>query len=222
MNERDIAGRKLLELVAPFVERDDRTGLAESLKQSWSPECLALLLDSPDPRVVRAAIEGLALIGHMGTASALADLLHDENADLVDTVEDALWSIWFRAGGRVGNAVLAKIAESIEASETENVVALLTELIRSQPTFAEAYHQRAQAHYLENNYEAALRDARRAVHLNPNHFSAVSVEGHSHAAMGRFSHALEAYNRVLRIHPRMYGIRAAIRRLREFLTPAAV
>jgi tetratricopeptide (TPR) repeat protein len=219
MDEQHAAGRRLVEVARPYWEQDDRDGLARDLRADWSPECLALLLGSEDVEVVEAAVAGLGLIGGMAMCPCIARLLHHENPSVVSAAEDALWSVWLRAGGAMGQAVLSRIAESIRSHETENVAAMLTELIRAQPTYAEAYHQRSQVYYLDNAFENALRDAGRAHELNPWHFGALANRAHALVALGHFREALEVYRDVLRLHPRMPGIRTAIQHLRDRLTP---
>lgn len=217
MDEQIAAGRRLAELARPYIDSGDKDGLAQRLEADWSAECLALLLDDVDSGVVESAAIGLGLIGDMSHCPRLAELLHHEGQVVVLAAEDALWSIWFRVGGPVGRAALLKIAESIKAGATENVVPMLSELLRTLPTYAEAYHQRSQAYYLEGAYALVLRDARRAFELNPWHFAALANQAHSLAALGRMQEALRVYRQVVQLHPRMPGVRESIRRLRERL-----
>ncbi|MFQ5423949.1 MAG: tetratricopeptide repeat protein [Phycisphaerae bacterium] len=220
MDESCMAGRALVELARPYLDRNDRDGLAARLQERWSPECLSLLLDAEAPAIAAVAATSLGLIGGDADAPSLARLLHRDEGAVVLAAEDALWSIWFRTGGTLGRSVLVRIAQTIQRGDSEGVIPLLTELIRAQPTFAEAYHQRSAACFLEGDYLPSLRDARRAVELNPLHFGALANVGHCHAALGRYPEALESYRAVLRIHPRMHGIRAAIRAIREKLVLA--
>ena len=197
------------------MERQDRPGLARALEGAWSPECLALLLEDADWTVVRAAAVCLSLVGDMKSAPGLARLLSYDDPVVVEAAEDALWSIWFRAEGPLPQEVLNRIAQSIRQGETENVVAMLSELIHVKKSFAEAYHQRSQAHYLRGSYDEALRDARRAFELNPLHFGALANIAHGLAAMGQYDEALKTYRQVLALHPHMPGIQSSIRQIRE-------
>jgi tetratricopeptide (TPR) repeat protein len=217
MDEQVAAGRRLAELARSYIDRDDKAGLARRLEADWSSDCLALLLGDDDAGVVELAALGLGLIGDMSCCPRLAQSLHHEDQAVVLATEDALWSIWFRAGGCMGQAALTRIAEAIKAGTTENVVPMLTELIRTLPTYAEAHHQRSQAYYLEGVYALVLRDARRAFELNPWHFGALANQAHALSALGRMQEALRVYRQVLELHPRMPGVRESIRRLRERL-----
>lgn len=223
MDEKRIAGQKLLNLAEPFLRRDDRIGLAAAISGSWNAECLTLLIneEEADAEVLRVAAICIGLVGEMDVCPALMPLLHlQDDMAVVSAVEDALWSIWFRAGGTVAQRVLTRIAEHIADRETENVVVMLTDLIRTHPTYAEAYHQRSQAHYLEGHYEAALRDARKAYQLNPYHFGAFANIGNCYSELGRYQEALKTYREVLDLHPHMPGIRSTVKHLRSRLAPS--
>jgi len=221
MDERRIAGKRLTELSRPYLDVGDRDGLGVRLAEEWSPEPLALLLECDDTEVVEVAAVCLGLIGEMAACPSLARALHHDHAPVVEVAENALWSIWFRAGGRMGQAVLSRIARAITAHETENVVPMLTELVLAQPTYAEVFHQRSQAYYLLDSYDKALRDARRTCELNPWHFGALANQANALVGLGRLQEALKTYRAVLQLHPRMHGIRDAIRHLRQLLTPVS-
>jgi tetratricopeptide (TPR) repeat protein len=215
----EAAGGCLIALARPYLDRGDKDGLARELCERWTSACLVLLLHSENVNVVETAAICLGLIGEPSDARPLAALLHHSDLAVVAAAEDALWSIGFRANGVVAQGVLSRIARTISAGETENVVTMLTELINTYPRYAEAHHQRSQAHYLKNDYERALRDAVRAFELSPTHFGALAMQGNALAAMERYHEALERYRQVLHIHPRMPGIRNAIQHLRHsFIT----
>lgn len=217
MDELQVAGNRLIELARPFIECDDLDGLADRLQEAWSPECLRLLLTADQDETVQVAAVCLGLVGGMDDAPVIAELLHHEADAVVRSAEHALWTLWFRAGGPQGRAVLHKIARHIDEGDTENVIPILNDLIRVQPGFSEAFHQRSQAFYLASDYEKSLRDARRAFDLNPLHFGALVNQAHCCAAMDRMGEALRLYREVLRIHPRMSGIRRTIQVLRRSL-----
>jgi tetratricopeptide (TPR) repeat protein len=222
MDEQLVVARRLIESARPYLHCGDRDGLAARIAEEWSPECLRLLLTSDDAEAVAIAAACLGLLGDRASAPAIAELLHHYDADVVAAAENALWSIWFRAAGPMAQAVLSRITQDLTAGEIENIVPMLTELIRAYPGYAEAYHQRSQAHYLQNCYQLALQDARRAFQINPLHFGALANEAHALSALGRPREALKVYRQVLRLHPTMPGIRETISHLRQRVAPIEV
>ena len=81
------------------------------------------------------------------------------------------------------------------------------------PNFAEAYDQPDSAPHLQDDYTGAVSDCRRAVRLNRCHFGAMAGMGHAHAHLGQYQQALRCYRAALNIHPRMEGIRQAMRKV---------
>lgn len=221
MDENTVAGSRLLELATPYLARTDRDGLALALRESWTVPCLMLLLDQSDPVVVATAALCVGLIGNADSLPRLAALLHHSDEQVVEAAEEAMWTISFRAGTPLEQRILWRIAESIRAGESENVAALLKPLIRADRRFAEAFHQRGQAYYLDGGFAQALRDADRTIAINPYHFAAHALRGNCLAALHREKEALEAYRRVLQIHPRFYGARDAMHFLQRHLAASA-
>ncbi len=221
-DEDRVAARRLLRLARPYLQRRAHDRLAARLSEEWSPECLILLLEIDEPRVVETALVCLGLIGTADVAPVVADRLRHDHPRVVAAAEDALWSIWFRDAGPMAQAALARIAQSIRLGQAQNVIPMLSELIRAYPDYAEAYHQRSQAYYLLGCYDFALRDARLATRLNPLHFGALANQAHALAALGRSQEALDAYRAVHRLHPTMCGVPEAIKCLRDHLLAPAV
>ncbi len=222
MDEELVVGRRLVATARPYLAKNDHDGLAVELDNHWSQECLRLLLACGDAEVVRTAAICLGLVGGPASCAALARLLQVESEEIAEAAENALWAIWFRSSGDAARGVLTRIAGHIRAGQTENVPAMLTSLIRTFPNYAEAYHQRSQAYYLEGHYDLALRDAKRAFELNGFHFGALANQAHALAALGRSQDALHVYQAVLKLHPRFPGVREAIRHLRERVSPLQV
>jgi tetratricopeptide (TPR) repeat protein len=83
------------------------------------------------------------------------------------------------------------------------------------PTFAEAYNQRAITKYLNERYEESIADCREAVERMPCHFGALAGLGHCHAHQGRLAEAVACYERALEINPHLDGIREAIAELKR-------
>ena len=91
----------------------------------------------------------------------------------------------------------------------------LNRAIEISPDCAEPYNQRATAHYLMEDFSAALRDCQRAVERMPCHFGAWAGLGHSYTHLGDFARAIEAYDQALKINPHMSAIRQALGELRS-------
>ena len=127
--------------------------------------------------------------------------------------EHALWSIWFRCGTCEANHELCRGTRSVNHKEYEEAISRFTRAIEIDPTFAEAYNQRAIVKYLQERYDESLEDCVRAVERMPCHFGAWAGMGHCHAQQGRLSEALECYKKALSINPHLAGVRQMVREL---------
>jgi tetratricopeptide (TPR) repeat protein len=217
------SGHRLVARTVDHLRRCDDRALLEELCGHWAPEQLAALLACPDDNVVKVAATCLGLVGTAAECSALAAVLQHDDSVAVAMADFALWQIWFRHGSVDACRSLCRAVCLIESGDHDSAVELLTEIIRRSPCYAEAYNQRAVAHYLRGAYAEAAADARQAVRINPTHFAAYAGLGNCLLHLGRITEAIEAYHAALRIHPRLEGIRQSIREARNLAgsTPTA-
>lgn len=130
----------------------------------------------------------------------LADLKSSDEAIRERATED-LWRIWFEQKGVYGLTMLRRSQVLLESGQVEEAEALLTELIREQPDFAEAWNRRAVMYYLQGRFFKAIADCKEVIRLNPIHFGAWHGLGLSYAAVGRYTEAIQAFHEVLAIQP---------------------
>jgi tetratricopeptide (TPR) repeat protein len=88
-----------------------------------------------------------------------------------------------------------------EVGNITQAEALLTELIRDQPDFAEAWNRRAVLYFTLGQYEKSRDDCQEVIKLNPVHFGALHGLGLCHAALGDYSAAIQAFRKALEIQP---------------------
>ena len=131
------------------------------------------------------------------------------------TVEAAIWQIWLDGGDSTLNALMARGIDAMHANRLNDAVGRFTDLIRAAPGFAEAWNKRATVYYLMRRYEDSVRDIERTLALEPRHFGAISGMGLIFLALGDEGGALDAFEKVLEIHPHASGARLYVERLRE-------
>ncbi len=160
--------------------------------------------------------------GAAGQCELLASLLHHDDLRVVDAAEQALWRLWFASGPTAVRSDLYRAMLHLQAERWPEALAELDAVVAVEPGYAEAWNQRAIAHYFLGDYCRSICDCRRALLLNPYHFGAMAGMGHCFAQLGRFEDALDCYHRALRIHPRMEGIRQTIREIRMRTRPSGL
>ena len=87
---------------------------------------------------------------------------------------------------------------------------MLDEVVEQAPDYAEGWSQRGHLLYLEGETHRALGDLRRALALDPNHFRALGALAHILREYGANESALEAYRKLLQIHPFADGAQKAV------------
>ena len=206
---------EFIAIVKPALEAQDWGALTSTINAHWTDRQLVGLLydDNADARKLAALAVGL-----IGRAACLPDLqakLRDADRMVVDMAEHAMWQIWFRGGCDAANAHLARGAELLNRSETDEAVDLLNKAIALSPDFAEAYNQRAIAHYLAERYAASIADCEKVIELMPLHFGAWCGLGHSHLALGESDEALRAYRKALSVNPHLECVAELVQELGE-------
>ena len=132
-------------------------------------------------------------------------------------VEAAIWRLWLKAEDSTLDEIMARGVRAMNANRLNDAVDRFTELIRAAPDFAEAWNKRATVYYLMNRYEDSVRDIERTLALEPRHFGAISGMGLIFLEFGDEVGALDAFEKVLEIHPHARGARFHVERLRERL-----
>ncbi len=212
------AGVRFLNAVRPYREMGDETRLRRVIASEWSISDMIGFLNSDDLEICVASAFCLGLLGNHVACLALAGALRRDESAVVSAAEDALWRLWFDAAGQAGRRKLRRAMDLTEEGRLAGASEVLDDLIRLEPSFAEAYHQRAIVGHMDNRITRAIADYRRALELAPCHFGAWAGLGKALADVNEFHGAIETYRKALSIHPRMEGIRQAIRNIRSILS----
>jgi tetratricopeptide (TPR) repeat protein len=112
-----------------------------------------------------------------------------------------LWRIWFQQKGIYGLERIDQSQKLLDAGEIAEAEAILTDLIKEQPDFAEAWNRRAFLYYSMGEYQASLADCQMVIQINPVHFGALHGMGLCYAALGKYTQAITAFKRALDIQP---------------------
>ncbi len=155
---------QFVELVEPLLARKDLPGLLELLKANWHPEQIRALLRTGHCDARKVALLALALVGPTCCTEELSHQLRDPDPVINDLAEHALWAIWLRSGKTPeANQLVCRGAESLGTRDFPRAIEIFSQAIRVDPSFAEAYNQRAIAYYLSEDYQRSIADCRRAI-----------------------------------------------------------
>lgn len=219
MNEAVTSAREFLADVSTLLRDADSDQLRTVLVDRWPTQKLSELMASADPATAATALKCMGRIGGLRDCDTIARLLNHEHSVVAECAEDALWRIWMRAGTRDGNSRLARAIELIGRDDLSSAAVALEELTRCEPGFAEAHHQLGIVYSLLDRLDEADREFRRAVELNPTHFSAVANLGHVAANREDIEGAAAQYRKALEIHPRIEGLAEILAEIESVIPP---
>ncbi|QSJ16423.1 tetratricopeptide repeat protein [Nostoc sp. UHCC 0702] len=133
--------------------------------------------------------------------NSLLEALKNPDATIREQATKKLWRIWFQQKGIYGLERIDQSQKLLDAGEMAEAEQMLTELIKEQPDFAEAWNRRAFLYYSMGDYKQSLADCQMVIQINPVHFGALHGMGLCYAALGKYSQAIKAFKRALEIQP---------------------
>lgn len=212
MREPD-AGSLLVEYYEIFLRDHDIETFRQHVSGRYTEGTLARLIESGSLNSRRAAVLALGLFGTYGSNAGVARALRDDDPTVRDLAENALWAIWFRADTPENNAMLEQVRLLIRNERLAEAVKLASRLIARAPNFAEAYNQRAIAHFSQGHFEESADDCRRVLERNPYHIGALGGLAQCQLELDQPGEALRTLRRALRLQPFSTGLRNAVNAL---------
>jgi tetratricopeptide (TPR) repeat protein len=201
--------------VQPLLAERDLHGLCGLIRSKWKPRQLVDLLHCKHEDARKVAALSLGLVGGKRCIRDLSDRLRDPDPVVNQMAEHALWSIWIRAGSPPANRLLLKGLAALNQKAFDEAIELFTDAAAADPTFAEAYNQRAIAKYLQERWAESAEDCRAATDRMPCHFGAWAGLGHCLAHLGRTDDAIASYEKALAVHPHLDCVRQAVQTLKS-------
>ena len=158
----------------------------------------------------RAAVLALGYIANYQSNHVLGMAMNDEDRGVRLAAENGIRSVWTRDGNDSQRQLLGIVMRLIAAKQFAEAIDRATELVEAAPWFAEAWNQRAIAHYSLGEYGDSITDCHETLEYNPYHFAAASGMGQCYLQLDDRTRALECFRRALKLNPNMEGIRANI------------
>jgi tetratricopeptide (TPR) repeat protein len=204
------SGSLLVEYYENFLRDHDIESFRHHVSTRYTEGTLARLIDSGGLSARRAAVLSLGLFGTFESNANVARALRDGDSTVRDLADNALWAIWFRADTPENNAMLEQVRLLIRHERLEDAAKLATRLIERAPQFAEAYNQRAIAHFFQGHFEESAADCHRVLERNPYHFGALAGLAQCQLRLEQRREALKTFRRALRLQPYSKGLREAV------------
>ena len=181
------------------------------------PQALAQLeADSPPTR--REAIVRLGEIGTMPDVQPLIRALRDPDEEARARAERAIWRIWSRSGKPEVDALYRIAMDEVERGDIDKAIETFTQVIKLDPSFAEAWNKRATLHFLAGDLRKSLADCDEVLKRNPQHFGALAGYAQIHVQLENYEKALDYARRAVAVNPNLEGTREMIEALEAVIS----
>jgi len=118
-----------------------------------------------------------------------------------DPIVAEIWQLWLQSGNQEIDALAARAMTFMRMGGNDLALAILDEVVRRAPDYAEGWNMRATLLYIMGEYDRSLADCDEVLKREPRHFGALAGMGLIDIAQGNDKAALQAYRRALAINP---------------------
>jgi tetratricopeptide (TPR) repeat protein len=203
-------GSLLVDYYEAFLRDQDPEAFRRNVSARYNEGTLARLLQAGEPQARRASVFALGLFGGFGSNAAVARGLRDPDPTVRTLADNALWAIWFRADTSENNKALERVATLVNLRRLRDAIDEADRLIARSPGFAEAYNQRAIAHFFQGRFAESVEDCKLVLERNPYHTGALAGMGQGLLQLGRRDEAIKTFRRALKIQPYNNALRETI------------
>lgn len=171
-------------------------------------------LESAEAPQRRLAVLRLANVALPEDAAALVDALRDDDEEVRELAEGALWALWGRSGDPGVDARLQRGTALMGEGQLDESIAVFSAIITERPDFAEAWNKRATALFLKGDYQGSMADCAEVDRRNPRHFGMMAGMGQIWLRLGDLEKAEGWLTRALEVNPNMTGVAAMLEAIR--------
>ncbi|MDR1382411.1 MAG: hypothetical protein LBJ67_00980 [Planctomycetaceae bacterium] len=190
-----------------YLENSDTAAFISNVARFYTIGTLERLTFSERDEVRQSAALAIGFLADQSEEVVFYRLLRDKDRTVRMLAENGIRALWTRAGSDANRQMLRAAMRLISAKQYEEAVSKTTELIEHAPQFAEAWNQRAIAHFALKQYQFAIEDGCKALNLNPYHYAAALGIGHAYLFLGDITRAIEYLELALDINPNLESVR---------------
>jgi len=133
----------------------------------------------------------------------------------VRAAENLIWTTWIAHDDQRNTRLMHIGIKAMADRRFGEAVDIFTALIDQAPDYAEAWNKRATVYFIQGKLALSAADVERTLALEPRHFGALSGLGQIELLRGNGDAALQAFENAHAVHPRLAGIDALIRELKQ-------
>ena len=140
------------------------------------------------------------------------------NATAVYGTEQKIWEIWStHPTDQFLTTRLAEGSKLVRNKQLVNAVDIFTEVIKKDPTWAEAWNKRATVLYLLGDYQSSQNDIDKVLKLEDRHFGALAGQGLVNIKLENYEKAIKSYEKAQEIYPAMQSPKIMIEQIQQLI-----
>jgi tetratricopeptide (TPR) repeat protein len=132
-------------------------------------------------------------------------------------ISDQIWERWMQHPDPSVRTLMRRGVKAMEREDYEEAHTIFDAVVAQDPDYAEGWNKRATVRYLRGDYAGAVRDVKETLRREPRHFGALSGLGSIYLIIANVQGALDAFEQVLALNPRLDSVRKQVRELRRAL-----
>ena len=140
------------------------------------------------------------------------------NTTLVNEIEQKIWKIW--STHPTDQFLTTRLAEGSELVRNKKLIMavdVFTEVIKKDPSWAEAWNKRATVLYLLGDYQSSQNDIDKVLKLEKRHFGALAGQGLVNIQLKNYEKAIRSYEEAQEIYPAMRSPKIMIKQIEELM-----
>ncbi len=204
-------------LYCQYIENQNTASFIKQVGQRYTIATLERLLERGTRRARRAAVLAIGYLGDYDANTMVGRALTDHDRTVRMLAENAIRSLWCRAGTTSQRKLLGIIIRMNSSQQFDQAIESSTRLVDIAPWIAEAWNQRAISFFSTNRFADAVRDCHQTLEINPYHFGAATGMGYCYLRLEDASSALECFRRALRLNPGLEAVRAQLVQIQRSL-----
>ena len=140
------------------------------------------------------------------------------NATAVYGAEQKIWEIWStHPTDQLLTSRLAEGSKLVRNKQLVNAVDIFTEVIKKDPTWAEAWNKRATVFYMVGEFQKSQKDIDKVLELEERHFGALAGQGMVNIQLKNYDKAKRSYQKAQEIYPAMKSSKVMIEQIEELI-----
>lgn len=200
-----------------YLEGQDAAAFIREVSRVYTQGTLQRLAEHDSARIRRAAVLALGFLGDYEVNATLGKALQDEDRLVRTIAEHGIRKVWTRVGDARQRRTLGVIIRLNASQRFHAAIRRASQLLREAAWMAEAWNQRAIAHFSLKHYDEAIHDCQQALEINPYHFAAAAGLGQAYLEGGNPIAALESFRRALKLNPDLEAVRVQVARLTRLI-----